>query len=253
VFVVTATGAIGIGTTDPTEGGIVGSKLTIRQADNNTGLAVMNSLGARRFALNIDQGGGWTLFDGAGVNNGQNTWMAGISQSAGNVGIGTAPSANRLEVSGNANIQGTLTGTNIKAQYQDVAEWVPARRRLPPGTVVVIDPNGSNEVISAAQPYDTRVAGVVSAQPGLLLGLEGEGKAAVATTGRVKVKVDTTHGPLHVGDLLVTSDREGFAMKSEPVDVAGIKLHRPGTLLGKALEPLEQGKQAEILVLLSLQ
>ena len=41
-------------------------------------------------------------------------------------------------------------------------------------------------------------------------------------------------------------------MRSEPVDVAGVKMHRPGTLIGKALEPLEKGV-GEILVLLSLQ
>jgi hypothetical protein len=42
------------------------------------------------------------------------------------------------------------------------------------------------------------------------------------------------------------------AMRSEPVDLGGVKLHRPGTLIGKALEPLESGT-GEILVLLSLQ
>ena len=47
-------------------------------------------------------------------------------------------------------------------------------------------------------------------------------------------------------------DKAGVAMKSVPVDVAGIKLHRPGTVVGKALEPLEKG-EGEILVLLSLQ
>jgi hypothetical protein len=43
-----------------------------------------------------------------------------------------------------------------------------------------------------------------------------------------------------------------MAMKSEPLDIAGMKLHRPGTLIGKALEPLAGG-EGEILVLLSLQ
>ena len=40
----------------------------------------------------------------------------------------------------------------------------------------------------------------------------------VATTGRVKVKVDATNGPIQIGDLLVTSDKTGFAMKSMPVE-----------------------------------
>jgi hypothetical protein len=41
-------------------------------------------------------------------------------------------------------------------------------------------------------------------------------------------------------------------MKSLPIDVGGVRIHRPGTLIGKALEPLAKGT-GEILVLLSLQ
>lgn len=41
-------------------------------------------------------------------------------------------------------------------------------------------------------------------------------------------------------------------MKSDPVDVSGIPMHRPRTLIGKALEPLDKG-EGEILVLLGLQ
>lgn len=41
-------------------------------------------------------------------------------------------------------------------------------------------------------------------------------------------------------------------MRSIPLSVAGAQMHRPGTVLGKALEPLPEG-EGEILVLLSLQ
>ncbi|HYK21900.1 MAG TPA: hypothetical protein VEV42_14265, partial [Pyrinomonadaceae bacterium] len=64
--------------------------------------------------------------------------------------------------------------------------------------------------------------------------------------------VDATNGPIQIGDLLVTSHKEGVAMKSLAIDVGGIMIHRPGTIIGKALEPLEKGT-GEILVLLSLQ
>jgi len=50
----------------------------------------------------------------------------------------------------------------------------------------------------------------------------------------------------------VTSPTEGYAMRSRPMKVGGKTMHRPGTLLGKALEPLPNGK-GEILVLLTLQ
>jgi hypothetical protein len=179
--------------------------------------------------------------------------------SSGNVGIGTgtAAPAQKLDVVGNINVSGsgagniTLSGT-INAKYQDVAEWVPSSDKFVAGTVVVLDPTKSNQVISSTVSYDTRVAGVVSEQPGIALGEKSDSKVLVATTGRVKVKVDASKGPIHIGDLLVTSDIPGVAMKSEPVEFAGRKMHMPGTLIGKALEPLEKGK-GEILVLLSLQ
>lgn len=125
-------------------------------------------------------------------------------------------------------------------------------RALAAGTVVTLDPTKSNHVEASSKAYDSRVAGVVSAQPGIALGEGGHGKVLVATTGRVRIKVDASHGPIEVGDLLVSSNVRGVAMKSRPIDVGGVEIHRPGTLIGKALEPLAKG-QGEILVLLSLQ
>lgn len=174
--------------------------------------------------------------------------------STGSVGIGMTPSASYvLDVAGAAHLSGNLTvDGNLAAKYQDLAEWVPAIGDLVPAMVVVIAPNTNNNVQASHEAYDTRVAGVISAQPGIMLGEAGPDKVMVATTGRVKVRVDASAGPIQAGDLLVTSGQAGVAMKSQPVEVAGIKMHRPGTLIGKALEPLEKG-QGEILVLLSLQ
>src|SRR5262249_27026511 len=139
--------------------------------------------------------------------------------SNGNVGIGTATPSTKLHVVGDV----TVTG-NIAAKYQDIAEWVETTEPMAAATVVVLDRAGSNRVIASAQAYDTRVAGVVSAQPGLMLGERGDNKVLVATTGRVKVKVDATAGPIEVGDLLVTSDKPGVAMKSQPIDLGGVQI-----------------------------
>jgi len=222
--------------------------------------------------LNV-QGGTINSSDGLCINGDCRTsWSAvGGSQwtgtstiyfNTGNVGIGTVAPSEKLEINGNLKVSGTGTGNitatgtiegnNVKAKYQDVAEWVDSSQELPAGTVVVLDNNKSNHVIASTQAYDSRVAGVISLRPGVALGEEGEGRVLVAATGRVKVKVDASNGPIQIGDLLVTSDKIGVAMKSQPVEIGGVRLHRPGTLIGKALEPLAQGT-GEILVLLSLQ
>ena len=154
---------------------------------------------------------------------------------------------NSLNVNGDVTVSG-----NLAARFQDIAEWVPVTESMTAGTVVVVSNDASNTVAPSLHAYDTGVAGVISAQPGLTLGEGSTTKAKVATTGRVRVRVDATTHPIARGDLLVTSDKPGTAMFSEALDLGGVKIHRPGTLIGKALEPLAKG-QGEILVLLSLQ
>ena len=269
-----AGGNVGIGTSSPS------TKLDVNGTINATGLTVNGSpvSGSQWFTsgTSINYGGGnvgignstpssrldvngtvnATGFTVNGAPMTGSQWASSgtsINYSSGNVGIGTANPAVKLDVLGNVNVTGNIVATgNVTATFQDVAEWVPSSRRIAAATVVVLDTQRTNQVLPSTESYDTRVAGVVSARPGIVLGEAGENKVLVATTGRVKVRVDATGAAIHVGDLLVTSDKEGMAMKSEPVKVGGVQMHRPGTLIGKALEPLEAGT-GEILVLLSLQ
>lgn len=62
----------------------------------------------------------------------------------------------------------------------------------------------------------------------------------------VPCKVTTQNGPIHVGDLLVTFSREGYAMKGTD------RSKMLGAIVSKALQPLEKGS-ASIEVLVTLQ
>jgi hypothetical protein len=183
-----------------------------------------------------------------GLTDANNAATGLTMDTVGNVTIGPTPSTGHvLTVNGNVKVTG-----NIGAKYQDIAEWVPSEVELAPATVVVLSGTRENHVEAATRAYDSKVAGVVSAMPGIILGEEALGHERVATTGRVKVNVDATRAPIAIGDLLVTSSRPGFAMKSEPIQLNGRTFHQPGTIIGKALQPLAGGT-GEILVLLSLQ
>lgn len=227
-----------------------------RGAGGKVGLQFLGS-GVSHAGITFD-GNGLTVENASNTHTPSNWHPAGTPMNftvrTGKLGVNTGDAlpSHTLEVNGTINASGEITGQTINAVYQDVAEWVPSSQKLSAGTVVVLDKSEKNHVLASSVSYDTKVAGVVSAEPGVILGVGGEGKLKVATTGRVKVKVDAARGSIEVGDLLVTSDTQGVAMKSVEVDLGGVKIHRPGTIIGKALEPLASGT-GEILVLLSLQ
>jgi hypothetical protein len=273
ILVANAAGNVGFGTANPNYQLVVGPEM---QAGMSAATMTVSKGAGASSSIAVGAGGaavtefGWDNANTRAFLNTAGTTPMAFTQDGtnvrlyigggGNVGVGTStPNASyKLDVNGGGNFAGDLhatgnvTGNYIEAKYQDMAEWVASVQKLQAGTVVILDTERTNHVVASGIAYDTKVAGVVSDSPGVLLGTGGEGRVKVATTGRVRVKVDATHASIKVGDLLVTSGVEGVAMKSVPVDFGGTPLHRPGTIIGKALEPLEQGT-GEILVLLSLQ
>ncbi|MBI3952028.1 MAG: hypothetical protein HY314_16400 [Acidobacteria bacterium] len=132
----------------------------------------------------------------------------------------------------------------------DFAEVFPAKggkASYQPGDVLVLSADQPRAVEKSDRAYDIKVAGIYSTRPAVL-GAEKDGETRVdpddipvAIVGIVPTKVTAENGPIQPGDLLATSNTPGYAMKASPVIVNGIELYPTGTILGKALEPLEDG------------
>ena len=121
----------------------------------------------------------------------------------------------------------TVFAQATSAQYADVAEKYLADSAYQPGTVVEI--GGSAEVTETRSFASTRIAGVVSTDPALIMnsGQSGQHSVAIALLGRVPCRVA---GHIRRGDLLCSSTLAGHAV-SLPADQ-----YRPGAVIGKALE-----------------
>jgi hypothetical protein len=135
----------------------------------------------------------------------------------------------------------------------DLAEpFQVSENEIPKGSVVIIDAEHPGKLKLSTEPYDTRVAGVISGaggvQPGIQMSQKGtlEGTENVALSGRVYVLADASDGAIKPGDLLTTSATPGQAMKV--TDHARAQ----GAILGKAMSALPEGK-GMVLVLVSLQ
>ncbi|MBV8701500.1 MAG: hypothetical protein JO052_27170 [Bradyrhizobium sp.] len=189
--------------------------------------------------VTLDPGQGVTLADALG-----NTATYQASGWTVNGTAGCAINGGDLNVNGNAFVTNNMTvqgdvflpGADCAEQFE-----VAGATSLEPGMVVVIDDSGM--LRESDQPYDRRVAGVISGAgtcpPGIVLNRHGpdDGKrASVALIGRVFCKVDATMSGIAVGDLLTTSPVPGHAMCASDSRLAF------GAVLGKALQPLADGR-----------
>ena len=114
------------------------------------------------------------------------------------------------------------------------------------GDVLELDVTHAGSYRLSRGPCSHAVAGVVSTEPGVVLGGSGsvEGTVLLALLGIVRVKVTNEGGPIQPGDLLVSSSTPGYAMRSVgdgPCLCA---------LVGKALEPMTD-ERGVIMVLLT--
>jgi hypothetical protein len=101
---------VGINTTDPTLGGVVGSIFTIN-APGGTGLTIANN-GTPAFALNPESNGAWQMFDYAA-----GSWNSELSGADGNIGINTGSPQAKLDVEGGQITVGPWTSSHGGNSY----------------------------------------------------------------------------------------------------------------------------------------
>jgi len=191
-----------------------------------------------------------------------------VEMPGGNVGIGATSPAAKLEIE-------SSTGQDLIAAYNssnrvfvvkntgevradgayysgtggfnsggaDVAERINTSEWVEAGCVVEIDLDHPGFFRQSTSAYSTKVAGIISTSPGVILGNSfdettdawDDSRPVLAVTGRVPCKVSAENGPIEIGDLLVASSTSGVAMKGNPEESMG-------AVVGKAMEPLEDGE-----------
>lgn len=219
------------------------------------------------------KGGGYGgfAFYNTGADGTNRALLAFLDGNSGNFGVGTATPASKLEVNGDIRFtagpgaglifkdsngtdhkqmtawEGTVPGQD----YADSVDVVGPSSGYEPGDVLAIDVQHPRSFVKANAPYSTLVGGIYSTRPGLLGKRERSAQAAsnevpLALNGIVPTKVTDENGPIHIGDLLVSSSHPGFAMRGTD------KNRMTGAVVGKALGSLEVGNGV-IEVLVSLQ
>jgi hypothetical protein len=141
--------------------------------------------------------------------------------------------------------EGNVYAPSFRSSSGDLATLVEVSESVEAGDVLVIDRDTAGTMRRGFEGHDRGVVGVVANNAGFVLSsqsraLEVEGAggetanhAEVALAGVVRCKVDAGYGAIWPGDLLVTSPTPGHAMRTDsPL---------PGTMVGKALEQLEEG------------
>ena len=193
----------------------------------------------------------------AGANNGVGAGAGGgVNGTGGSVGSCNGAGDNAATTSsGNGSAGGSgLSATQtfaygvlhtgaVNTTEADLAEYyITGDKSLEPGDIVSISDtkvldSGENEMQNkgvlrkSENPYDPKLLGIISTNPGVTLGSIDEGSGnkdqrIVALAGRIPIKIDSGSPEIHIGDYLTSSFNPGKATKAT----------KSGYTVAKALE-----------------
>lgn len=170
---------------------------------------------------------------------------------------GVGPTLAEFEVSSVPQVRLTRDGEGLfnggtRSWGTSVAEALPVvgtADEYRPGDVVVM--TDASTVKKSGSTYSTRVVGVVVGRPGTVLAdaTIAEDLSAFQTVGVAGIaepRVTASNGRIRVGDLIVTSGREGVGMRGRD------RSRMLGAIIGKALAPFSGPGLARIPVLMML-
>jgi hypothetical protein len=200
---------------------------------------------------------------GGAVPAGAEAVTAGVTTPGTGVATGTTATVRDTAPGGALAVdeRGNVYARSFRPGSPELAGSLPVSEPVELGDVVVADRESPGQMRLARMDADPAVVGIVSGEPGLLLGSptkppvssvdEGESddagseavldredptsgaRAPVAFSGVVMCKVDAGYGEIQVGDLLTASATPGHAKRADDPQL--------GTIVGKALEPLGDG------------
>ena len=220
-------------------------------ADNAT-LKIENTNASQGVTAFITSASDFATAHFRNAGSGQILWLEDTGAS-GDYIVATGPAGIKFWVDGagttHTKVLEILGGSDLSEKFDVRAD----DRAVEPGMVVSIDPEREGGLELCHEPYDRRVAGILSGaggvSPGMVMGQKGsvaDGAHPVALTGRVYCRATAANGPIRPGDLLTTSDIPGRAMRVDDHARAA------GAILGKAMGTLEAG-EGLVLVLVGLQ
>ena len=150
-----------------------------------------------------------------GTKGGYLTGSITTAATAGNVAFrwaqNTSSTTSTVVVAGSSLVAFKLTGADYAETYYTNDPG------LAKGQLVELDGSGRSQVRKATQPYSDRVLGIVSTQPGQVVGeADGQGRPVqVALMGRVPIKLSTENGVPKAGDMITSSATlPGYGMKA---------------------------------------